>query len=82
MNPVICVDLDGVLASWQHGSFDTIGPPIPGAVEFTRRLSEIGDVVIYTCRCTESLYSPAKAHELACDVRGWLDMHGFVYTRI
>lgn len=82
MKPVICIDLDGVLASWGQGTFHEIGPPIIGAVDFTRALSDIGDVVIYTCRCTEELYRPEKAHLLANRVREWLDRHGFCYADV
>jgi hypothetical protein len=80
--PVVAIDLDGVLASWDHGTFDVIGPPIRGAVDFTRRIAEYADIVIHTCRCTESLYSPSKAHVLSADIRDWLDKHGFSYHRI
>ena len=78
----ICVDLDGVLASWDHGTFGTIGPPIPGAAEFSHRLGEMGQVVIYTCRCTEELYRPLRAHLLANAVRDWLTEHGFHFDHI
>lgn len=82
MKPTVCVDLDGVLASWDHGTFHEIGPPICGAVEFTHRLSELADIVIYTCRCTEELYPPQKAHLLANEIRRWLDLHNFMYASI
>lgn len=80
--PVVAVDLDGVLASWDRGSHGEIGPPIPGAAEFTRELGEWADVVIFTCRCSEAVYKPQKAHLLARAVEQWLDRYGFAYHHV
>jgi hypothetical protein len=77
VKPTICVDLDGVLASWDGGTFWEIGNPIPGAVEFANRLAEIGDVIVYTCRVTERLYPPFLGELLAIDVEKWLRRFGF-----
>ncbi len=86
MKKTICVDMDGVLADYSKGwqGIDIIGDPIPGAVEFTRELSKVADVVIFTCRCTEEMQgrNGAKAHLLRNIVRAWLDTHGFVYADI
>lgn len=52
MKKTVCVDLDGVLSEykgWQ--GVEKIGPPIPGSQEFTRKLSLVADVVIFTTRC-------------------------------
>ena len=74
---VIAIDLDGVLASWKHGSFSEIGPPISGAREFVKRLAEFATVIIYTCRCTPVLYENKDVAQLKCDVWDWLGRHGF-----
>jgi len=49
--PTICLDLDGVLARYDGWKgLDFLGDPLPGAVEFTRQLSALGDVVVFTTR--------------------------------
>jgi len=79
--PTICIDLDGVLASWKHGTFDAIGPPVPGAIDFTQRLIESYRIIIHTCRCTEELYSADRA-QLRLEIDMWLSAHGFAYDSI
>ncbi len=94
MRPIICVDLDGVLAEY-HGwkGIENIGEPIPGAVEFTRQLAQFARVIIYTTRTKEYLgNAPAPpgaaepdrrlAIDLARIVAHWLVKHGFVYDDI
>ena len=86
MRPTIALDVDGVLADYRDGwkGIDHIGDPIPGAVEFTRRLAETADILIYTTRCCEEIQgrNGAKAHLLRKIVQEWLDKHGFVYHEI
>jgi hypothetical protein len=89
----VCVDLDGVLAEydgWQGLSFT--GSPVPGAVDFTRRLSEIADIIVYTTRCNveihrDELKEPTRpssdlAPRLVHSVRYWLEKHKFTYHDI
>jgi hypothetical protein len=79
----VCCDLDGVLAEyngWQ--GVEKIGAPIPGSQEFTRKLSLVSDVVIFTTRCNPEQnpnYEPAFLRET---VRRWLDLNGFHYHSI
>ena len=54
--PIICVDFDGVIASWDQGTFWQPGPPIPGAEEFLKQLATIGEVIIWTCRTNSKMY--------------------------
>lgn len=86
MKKTALVDLDGVLADYSKGwqGVDKIGDPIPGAVEFCRRLSTFARVVIYTTRCSSdaSDRSGANAAELVAKVKAWLDRHGFAYDDI
>jgi hypothetical protein len=83
MKKTVCVDLDGVLAFYNGWKgVDHIGDPRPGAVEFTRALSLIADVVIFTTRCNEEMQRPEKAHLLVGRVKAWLDLHGFQYADI
>jgi hypothetical protein len=84
MKPTVCVDLDGVLADFSEGwkGVEHFGAPIPGAVEFTRQLSEIADVVIFTCRCQSALNHGVAPFLLANRVREWLDKHGVAYADV
>lgn len=77
MLPVICVDFDGVLASWDQGTFDEPGPPIEGAQEFVRSLSHIGRVVVHTCRTNPELYPDDTPQSLVAAIWAWLHRHGF-----
>ena len=80
--PVIAVDFDGVIASWRLGSFDTPGPPIPGAKQFLENLRESGSVMIYTSRCTEEYYKPQKASTLRQAVAYYMETHDLPYDEI
>lgn len=83
LKKVVAVDLDGVLASndgWQ--GLDHFGEPLPGAVEFTKRLSEFADVLIWTTRCNEEMGRGEKVSLLRKRVQEWLDQYGFVYADI
>lgn len=71
--PTVAVDLDGLIASWNHGTFDAIGPIIHGAADFLWKLAERAHIVIYTCRTTEMLYPPRTREALAADIRQWLE---------
>lgn len=83
MKKTICVDLDGVLAQYDGWKgVDHIGDPIPGAVDFTKELSQLGDVVIFTTRCNPEVNKPSAVHLLVNRVREWLDRHGFEYADI
>lgn len=81
MKKTICVDLDGVLADYSKGwqGVDHIGDPIPGAVEFVKKLNELGRVVIFTSRCSSVHKDCTHAGvQVAC----WLQKHGFEYDEI
>jgi hypothetical protein len=91
--PRVCVDLDGVLAQYDGWKgLDFTGQPIPGAAEFTRKLSEIADVIVYTTRCAvephrEELKEPTRpasdlAPRLIHSVRYWLEKYRFTFTDI
>jgi hypothetical protein len=85
MRPTVCVDLDGVLASYSGWKgVQHIGEPLPGAVEFTRRLVEFARVVIYTTRCTEDMEGRdgLKAAELRQLVQDWLNRNNFAYDEV
>ncbi len=79
----VALDLDGVLAHYLHWQgVEHIGEPLPGAVEFTKRLAEFADILIFTTRCCEKDCEPHTAEQLKERVRKWLDQHGFVYHDI
>lgn len=87
----ICVDLDGVLAQYDGWKgVDHIGDPLPGAVEFVKRLSEHAEVVIHTTRCNAQVNQPdggywsaeAWALKLGEKVQTWLLAHGFGFLEV
>ncbi len=81
--PRVCVDLDGVLAARVEG--DAIGPPIDGAVEFTRDLSQRADLIIFTARFSTrstKARSAESVNDLEQRIIKWLDAHGFSYDSV
>jgi hypothetical protein len=75
--PTVAVDLDGVLATYEPGSYDpeAIGDPVPGAVSFMMQLSTFARVVVHTARVNED------GGQIICIravmVHEWLQRHGF-----
>ena len=86
--PVICIDLDGVLASRKYSKgASKIGEPIDGAVDFTREVSETADIVILTARISganidNKNLSRKEIKTASATVKQWLEQHGFAYTSI
>lgn len=83
----ICLDLDGTLISHWTGPFDlhNFGEPLPGAIEFTRTLRDMGsEITIFTCRGNAKLGKAHGADPEACRqiIRAYLDKHGFTYDVI
>lgn len=85
--PRVCVDLDGVLATYDRWRGpEHIGAPIPGALRFAQALAAFADIIIFTSRCSEDL---AHQRGIAADpsrvrlrIIDWLDHHGFPYTDV
>lgn len=75
--PSVCVDFDGVIASWEHGTFHKPGPPIEGSREFLADLAKFATVIVYTCRTNSDLYDGVPASVLAEKIVNWLDIWGF-----
>lgn len=86
--PRVCLDLDGVLATYDKWKgFDHIGPPVPGALDFARNLAEIADIIIFTARCSEDPgpdNNPAllTTGQLRIKVIEWLEKHKFPYADV
>lgn len=84
MRQSVCVDLDGVLAQYDHWrGIHHIGDPIPGAVEFTYELGKLARVIILTCRCKGD--GPGRNDDpvmLAGLVSAWLTKHGFYFDEV
>ena len=79
MRKIIAVDLDNTLA--HYGSNYAIGEPIKGAKEFLLALSEIGDILIYTCRCTKEV--SGNNPDLARNkIREWLEKNEMKFDHI
>ncbi len=82
----IALDVDGVLAHYDtwKGS-DHFGEPRPGAVEFTKKLSETYSVMIFTTRTKVDMFGREEGDtvdKLTLRVKEWLDQHGFSYDSI
>ncbi len=77
----ICIDLDGVLAlRVKSGKNTDIGPPIDGAVEFTRQINDYADIIILTSRMA-GLEGKALG-EMKTKIETWLGRHRIEYTRV
>jgi|OM-RGC.v1.026549634 hypothetical protein len=84
MEKAVCIDLDGVLASYDKSTpWDglDIGKPIDGAKEFLDELSKKYKVIIHTARVTDE-----KTGELHLGrykkLVWWLNKHGLKFSRI
>ena len=86
MKKSVAVDVDGVLAQYDGWKgVEHIGDPIPGAVEFTKKLQEIARVVIFTTRVNADPKISGRNESvemLTQRVKLWLDAHGFAYDEI
>ena len=57
LNPILCVDFDGVIHSYTSAWIDekTIpDPPVPGALRWLNEAAKVFDVVIYSSRSKSS----------------------------
>lgn len=77
--PNVCVDLDGVLAEPINGKLTDIGPPVSGALEFMRTLSEKADITILTSRLSTS---GKTLRERKSAIENWLNEHKFPYDKL
>ena len=81
------IDLDGTLAQYDdwEGLFH-LGDPIPGAVEFTKKLAADGSkIVIFTRRMhyiDNDLSNSNERAEVYNMIAEWLDHHGFAWDEI
>lgn len=82
----VCLDLDGTLAEYQGWQgLEHIGQPLPGAVEFVRKVREKARVVIFTTRTKVDMDDRPEGVTragLAAIVQSWLDKHGFVVDEV
>jgi hypothetical protein len=85
--PRVCVDLDGVLASYDKWrGLDHIGDPVEGALEFARALDKKADIVVFTSRCSperiEEEGSTLSYGQYRVRIVEWLEKHGFPYADV
>ncbi|MGE3468423.1 MAG: hypothetical protein AB7J13_15995 [Pyrinomonadaceae bacterium] len=86
--PRVCVDLDGVLATYDGWKgFDHIGPPVPGALDFARNLAKVSDIVVFTSRCSgdpgpEGDIPLLTTGQMRIKIIEWLESHKFPYTDV
>ena len=75
----VYIDFDRTLADYRHGSgFATLPPPLPGAKEFVeavRKLPNVSEALIYSCRTSQAVVSPEEALDQAHLIRDWLLEH-------
>lgn len=84
----VALDLDGVLAKYDgwEGS-DIIGPPLPGALEFAKKVAKLADIVIFTGRVSEETgdrdaVSALSAGQLRIRIIDWLEKHKFPFADV
>ena len=83
MRPIVCVDVDGVLAlPVEHPRIESIGEPIPGAKAFLDHIHKTHDIVIHSCRTTAGFSGRMAPNLLAKWLRDWLDKNEFIYDHI
>ena len=83
--PRVCLDLDGVLAQYDKWKgIDHIGDPIPGALEFSRQLAKIAEIVIFSSRCAQDVLEGLRITPgmLRIRVIEWLEKHKFPFTDV
>jgi len=86
--PRVCVDLDGVLATYSEWKgFDHIGPPVPGAVDFARQLNEVADIIVFSARCSQDPGPGGDVPlltvgQLRIKIIEWLEKHKIPYTDV
>jgi hypothetical protein len=81
----VCVDLDGVLAKYDKWrGIDHFGSPVPGSLEFMKKLAKFADITVFTSRCAQDVLegSTLLPGQLRVRVIAWLEEHGFPYTDV
>jgi hypothetical protein len=83
--PRVCVDLDGVLARYDKWKgVDHFGDPVPGALEFAKKLARFAEITIFTSRCAQDVLEGSRITpgQLRIKVIDWLEQHKFPYTDV
>jgi hypothetical protein len=83
--PRVCVDLDGVLAKYDKWrGVEHIGDPIPGALDFAKKLSKFAEIVIFSSRCAQDISEGMHLTpgQLRVGVIEWLEKHKFPYSDV
>jgi len=82
----VCVDLDGVLATYDGWKgIDHIGEPRPGAAGFMANLRQRYIVVVFTTRCKLDMGGRGDGETpdtLAARVRAWLERHAIEFDDV
>ncbi len=77
----VCIDLDGVLAlRVKSGKRTDIGPPIDGAVEFTREIHGYADITILTSRMAG--LDGQAAEVMKTKIEDWLSRHRIEFDQV
>ena len=65
-----------------------VGQPLPGALEFARKVAKLADIVIFTGRCSEEAGADSEfmqtlnAGQMRVRVIDWLEKHGFPFADV
>ncbi len=84
----VAMDLDGVLAKYDGWDGSAIiGPPLPGALEFAKKVSKIADIVIFTGRISDDTgdkdsVPSFSAGQLRIRIIDWLEKHKFPFADV
>ena len=77
----VCIDLDGVLAlRVKSGKNTDIGPPIDGAVEFTRDINDYADITVLSSRMAG--LGGKDAADMKAKIEAWLTRHRIEYSHV
>ncbi len=83
--PRVCVDLDGVLAQYDKWrGVDHFGDPVPGALEFAKKLAKFAEITVFTSRCAQDVLEGSRITpgQLRVKVIEWLEKNKFPYTDV
>ncbi|MEJ7623204.1 MAG: hypothetical protein WKF34_04365 [Pyrinomonadaceae bacterium] len=83
--PRVCVDLDGVLAQYDKWKgVDHFGDPVPGALEFAKKLARFAEITVFTSRCAQDVLEGSRITpgQLRIRVIEWLEKNKFPYTDV
>jgi hypothetical protein len=72
--PTVCIDFDGVIAQYERYHPYVVGEPMPGAVEWVKKIAESASVYVLSARAS---------HPNAVKwIEDWLTRHGIPFDKV